>query len=128
MPPIAGSLTLALKAIRETNILYTNIYVFVRGGGKDGSGGEGEEELRKGRRRGRERTKALGELKSSGLYCRCTCGIISKNTTTKTITANACTHACPLLWNFEQYGCNRVQTMCRSHPPLPHPLILKGKQ
>ena len=43
MPPIAGSLTLALKAIRETNILYTNIYVFVRGGGKDGSGGEGEE-------------------------------------------------------------------------------------
>ena len=46
MPPIAGSLTLALKAIRETNILYTNIYVCmcVWGGGgegrKDGSGGE----------------------------------------------------------------------------------------
>ena len=46
MPPIAGSLTLALKAIRETNILYTNIYVCmcVWGGGEgriDGSGGEG---------------------------------------------------------------------------------------
>ena len=36
MPPIAGSLTLALKAIRETNILYTNIYVCVGGGGKMG--------------------------------------------------------------------------------------------
>ena len=87
------------------------------GRGEDGSGGEGEEGLRNRERtgqtgRGRERTKALGELKSSGMYCRCTCGSISKNTTTKTITANACTHACPLLWNFEQYGCNRVQTMC----------------
>ena len=38
MPPIAGSLTLALKAIRETNILYTNIYVCMSvwgGGGEE---------------------------------------------------------------------------------------------
>ena len=49
MPPIAGSLTLALKAIRETNILYTNIYVCMSvwggEGKKDGSGGEGRLQL-----------------------------------------------------------------------------------
>ena len=55
MPPIAGSLTLALKAIRETTQISMCVCVCGGGGGgegrKDGSGGEGR--LRLGWKEGR---------------------------------------------------------------------------
>ena len=41
MPPIAGSLTLAMKAIRETTQISMCVCVWGGEGRKDGSGGEG---------------------------------------------------------------------------------------